>query len=82
MSNSPAREHWEWVQNLNSPCICTTCEVMPQLLELEATLQRVRDARANHPEIPECDRYTDEDEERCGWRWAIESIDWALGDTK
>lgn len=46
--------------------------------ELEATLQRVRDARSNHPEVPECDRYTDDDTIKCGWKSAVESIDKAL----
>lgn len=43
-----------------------------------ATIQRVRDARSNHPEIPECDRYTDDDPIKCGWKSAVESIDKAL----
>lgn len=49
------------------------------------TIQRVRDARANHPEIPACDRYTDDDDDtiKCGWKRALEDIDKALkGDQK
>ena len=49
-----------------------------KLEELEATLQRVRDARANHPDIPECDRYTADDIITCGWKRAVEEIDQAL----
>lgn len=53
-----------------------------EALNAQDTLQRVRDARSNHPEIPECDRYTDDDTIRCGWKSAVQSIDQALeGDT-
>lgn len=56
----------------------TVLALITRIEELEAAVQRVRDARANHPEIPECDRYTDNDVIKCGWRSAIESIDQAL----
>lgn len=55
-----------------------TLALIDRIRELEATIQRVRDARSNHPAIPECDRYTDDDAIKCGWKSAVESIDKAL----
>lgn len=55
-----------------------TLALITRIRELETDLQRVRDARSNHPEIPECDRYTDDDTIKCGWKSAIKSIDKAL----
>lgn len=54
--------------------------LVARLEAAEDAIKRVRDARANYPEIPECDRYTADDAIVCGWKRALESIDQALGE--
>ena len=41
----------------------------------EAALDRVREARSNHPE---CDRYDESDPVTCGWKRTVQDIDLAL----
>lgn len=44
-------------------------------VKAEATLERIRESRANHPE---CDRYDDNGSVVCGWKRTVQSIDLAL----
>lgn len=86
--NAPAFAYCEGMELKDATYISTfdppaVLDLIQRIEELEATLQRVRDARSNHPEIPECDRYTDDDVIVCGWKSAVQSIDQALeGDQK
>ena len=78
----PAFAYCEGMTEEDATFIATARTAVPELItrieELEATLQRVQYARANHPDIPECDRYTNDDPIVCGWKRAIEEIDQAL----
>lgn len=49
--------------------------------ETEQIIERIKQARSNHPDLPVCEKYPDpEDFVKCGWRSAIEDIDKVLAE--
>jgi hypothetical protein len=49
--------------------------------ETEQLLDRLRQARSNHPDLPVCEKHPDpQDFVKCGWRSAIEDIDKVLAE--
>lgn len=49
--------------------------------ETEQLLERLQQARSNHPDLPVCEKHPDpQDFVKCGWRSAIEDIDKVLAE--
>lgn len=48
---------------------------------MRALLERIKQARSNHPDLPVCEKHPDEqDYVTCGWRLAVQDIDKVLAD--
>lgn len=48
---------------------------------MSALLERIKQARSNHPDLPVCEKYKDEEDAvTCGWRLAVHDIDKVLAD--
>lgn len=54
-----------------------TPALLARVRELEATVEKVREAVSGHPK---CDIYDDDDPITCGWKSAYRSVVKALGD--
>lgn len=57
--------------------VSVSAEVLLHLLDERA---RVREALAGHPKV--CDRHTDDDPIKCGWKRAVADVTFALDATE